>query len=71
MFPVIVIVEPSAVILSSAIFPTLVISLSPNDVAPNELLPVEVIAPQPIIPMVEMFLEPSKTTALPAKASPP
>ena len=37
VLPVIVIVLPSAVILSSAMLPTLVISASLNDVAPNVL----------------------------------
>ena len=41
-----------------------------NVVAPKELAPVEVIAPQPTVPIVAMFLLPSRTRALEAVAVP-
>ena len=39
-------------------------------IAPNDEVPVDVIAPQPIVPIVAIFLSPSKTTALLAVAVP-
>jgi hypothetical protein len=40
------------------------------DIDPNVLAPVDVIAPDPIVPIVAMFLLPSNTTALFAAAVP-
>ena len=53
VFPVIVIVEPSAVILSRAILPTLVMLASPNEVAAKVVAPVTASVPaMAVLPLV-------------------